>query len=305
MDEKTQGIEQIKGLILQDKLKEAYDFCNKLLLNFPESYRLSKLQGKIEKLVYKKNVEIVKDDLKELKPLWKDEKYDEILIKLAELQKFAPGYPLLEKEIKRAQQMKLKDKQHMQKDTLTRYMKTAEEHMKKGSYPAAITTLKRVILKLPDYEPAILMLSEARESYIKQQIKDNKVLLKGKEFDKIADFIKHLKTVNSESKEVKELVKKLSKREEMAQKFTKMDYTYKTFEEIQTLYQKRKYEQAIKALKEYVQIDKENLKALELLDKSRKKFDKQLSKEIFSKMKLLQKKFTKQKKEKPKEFIRL
>lgn len=305
MDEKAQGVERIKGLILQDKLKEAYDICNKHLLNFPESYRLNKLQSKIEKLVFKKNVAIVKDDMKELKPLWKTEKYDEILVKLTELQNFAPGYPPLEKEIKKAQKLQLKNKQHMQKDVLTKYMKDAEKNINKKSYSAAITTLKRILLKLPDYQPATQMLAATRESYIKQQVDDNAVLLKSKEFDKIADFIKHLKTVNPESTKITELVKKLSKREEMAQKFSKMDYTYKTFEEILTLYQKRKYEQAIKALEEYVQIDKNNFKALELLDKSRKRFDKQLSKEVFAKIKLLQKRYKKQRKEIPKEFIRL
>jgi tetratricopeptide (TPR) repeat protein len=304
-DEKAQGIEQIKVLILQDKLKEAYDLCNKLLLNFPESYRLSKLQGKIEKLVYKQNLHQVKEDMKELKPLWKEEKYDEILKKLTELQKFVPGYVGVEKQIQKAQKLQLKNKQHMQKDVLTKYMTTAEDHMKKSSYSAAITTLKRVVMKLPDYEPAIKMLVEARKLYIKQQIKDNEFLLNGKEFDKIEEFIKHLKTINPESKDIKALVKKLSKSEDMAQKFEKMDFTYKSFEEIQTLYQKKKYESAIRALKEYVKVDKDNFKALELLDKARKKFDKILSKEVFAKMKELQKKFRKQKHEMPKEFIRL
>ncbi|MFC1600127.1 hypothetical protein ACFL3T_03820 [Patescibacteria group bacterium] len=304
-DEKAQGIEQIKALILQDKLKEAYDHCNKLLLNFPESYRLVRFQQKIEKLVFKQNLALVKTELKELKPLWKEEKYEDILKKLAELQKFVPGYAAVEKEIQKAQKLLLKNKQHMQKDVLTQYMGQAEVHMKNKAYPAAITTLKRVIMKLPDYEPAMQMLTEAREFHIKKEIEDNKFLLNGKEFDKIADFIKHLKTIDPKSKEIKALVKKLSKKEEMAHKFKKMDFEYKSFEEIQILYQKRKYEPAIKALEEYIKVDKDNFKALELLDKARKQFDKILSKEVFTKIKQLQKKFKKQKHEMPKEFIRL
>jgi len=305
MDEKAQGIEQIKALILQDKLKEAYDICYKLLLNFPESYRLNKLQGKIEKLVFKENLKKVKEDMKAIKPLWKEEKYDEIIKKLTELQKFVPGYTGVTKEIEKAQKLQLKNKKHMQKNVLTQYMGQAEEHMKNKSYAAAITTLKRIVMKLPDYEPASQLLKEAKELRITQEIKDNEFLLKGKEFDKIAEFVKHLKSINPESKQIQSLIKKLSKKEEMARKFEKMDFEYKSFEEIQILYQKKKYEAAIKALEEYVKVDKENFKALELLDKARKNFDKQLSKELFPRMKELQNKFKKQKKEMPKEFIRL
>lgn len=193
----------------------------------------------------------------------------------------------------------------MQKDILAKYMTTAEDHFKKQNYSAAITTLKRITLKLPDYQPALDLLAQAREEYIKQQIQESEFLLNGKDFDKIAEFIKHLKTINPESKQIDSLIKKLSKREEMAKKFSKMDFEYKSFEEIQILYQKKKYEAAIKALEEYVKVDKDNFKALELLDSCRKKFDKQLTKEVFIKMKELQKKFKKQKHEMPKEFIRI
>lgn len=305
MDEKAQGIQEIEDLIAQNKLKEAYDICNKVLLNFPESYRLIRLQKKIEKIVFKQNLVQVKEDLKKLKPLWKEKKYDELVKQLTKLQKFVPGYPGVEKELQKAQKLQFKNKQHIQKDALAQYMATAEDHIKKHNYSAAITTLKRVVLKLPDYELALKMLSQAKESYIADEIKNNDYILKGNDFDKIAAFIKNLKNINPESKQIDDLIKNLSKKEEMAKKFAKMDYQYKSFEDIQILYQKRKYESTIKALKEYLKFDKGNLKVLTLLNKARKKFDKQLSKEVFDKMKNLQKKFKKQKHEMPKEFIRL
>lgn len=305
MDEKTQGLKEIESLIISDKLKEAYDLCNKLLLNFPESYRIRRQKTKIEKLVFNKNLKLVKDDIANLKPLWKEKNYPEIITKLKKLQKFVPGYAPLENQLEKAQNLQFKEKSKVQKDTLVQYLDAAQKYMNQAKYQEAITTLKRILLKLPDHEQAKSMLKEARDLYIEQQIKDRDFLLKSNKFDEIAEFIKHLKALNPDSPKIDALIKKLSKREEMARKFEKMDFTYKSYEELLTLFQKQKYQACIKGLEELVEIEKDNSKALELLNLARKDFDKQLTKEIIVKIKELQKKFKKQKKEMPHEFIRL
>ncbi len=305
MSEKFEGLKQIESLIAADKLNEAYNLCNKLLLNFPDSVRVKRLKAKVEKLVFKKNLNLVKDDLKKLQPLWKQRKYSEIINKLKELQKYVPGYAPLQKQLQKAQKLLLKQKSHKQKDVLARYMSKAEEYMNKENYKDAITTLKRVLLKLPDHEPAKRLLKQARDLYIDQQIKERDFLLKSDKFDEIAAFIKHLKTVDPNSSKISSLIRKLSKREKMARKFKKMDFTYKSYEELFTLYQNQKYQECIKGLKELISMEKDNFKALELLKSARKKFDKQLTKEVYKKIKNLQKRFKKQKKQMPKEFIRL
>ncbi len=305
MSEKIEGLKQIESLIAADKLNEAYNLCNKLLLNFPESVRVKRLKAKVEKLVFKKNLNLVKEDLKKLQPLWKQQKYSEIINKLKELQKYVPGYAPLQKQLQKAQKLLFKQKSHKQEDILAQYMTKAKEYMNNANYKDAITTLKRILLKLPDHDPAKQLLKEARDSYIDQQIKERNFLLKSNKFDEIAAFIKHLKFINPDSPKITSLVNKLSKREKMARKFKKMDFTYKSYEELLTLYKKQKYKECIKGLKELVSIEKDNFKALELLESARKKFDKQLTKEVYQKIKKLQKRFKKQKKQMPKEFIRL
>jgi len=305
LNEKAQGLKDIESLIAQDKLKEAYDLTNKLLLNFPESIRIVRAKTKIEKLVFKKNLESVKGDMDKLKPLWKEGKYADIISKLKDLQKFVPGYAKIQKEIEKAQKLQLKSASNKQKDTLEQYMSAAEKYMKEGNYKEAITTLKRVLLKLPDYEAAKLMLKDSKELYIVQQIKENDFLLKSKKFDDIAAFIKHLKTIDPKSTKITSLIKKLSKREELARKFEKMDFAYQSYEDLLILFQKQKYQPCIKGLEELVKIEKDNFKALELLKNAKQKFDKQLTKEVVVKIKSLQKKFRKQKHDMPKEFIRL
>lgn len=304
-DEKVQGIKEIEGLILKDQLKEAYDLCNRLLLNFPESVRVQRLQNKIEKIVFKKNLEIVKKDMDALKPLMKEGSYDAVLHKLTEFQRFVPGYAPVEKQIEKVQYLMQKNAYKKQKNTLNEYIAAAQKYMNEANYKEAITTLKRILLKLPDHQLSKTLLAEAKEKYITQLIKDNDFLLKSDKFDEIAEFIKSLKVLNPDSAQIPALIKKLSQKENMARKFEKMDFTYQSFEELETLYQKKKYEPCIKGLKELANVDKDNFKVLELLKSARKKFDKQLTKEIINKIKTLQKKFRKQKQEMPKEFIRL
>ncbi|MFC1810826.1 hypothetical protein ACFLZH_04970 [Patescibacteria group bacterium] len=304
-NEKAQGLKEIEGLITADKLKEAYDLCNKLLLNYPESVRINRAQGKIEKLVYKKNLEVVKKDMDNLKPLWKEGKYTSIISKLKELQGFVPGYAPIQKQLEKAVKLETKQKYKTQKQTLDDYMNAAKKYLNEKNYKEAITTLKRILMKLPENEEAQKMLKESRTLYIDQQIQENGFLLKSNKFDEIAQFIKHLKHVDPDSNKITQLINKLSKKEEIARKFQKMDFTYQSFEELTTLYQKQKYQAAIKGLEELVKIEKDNFKALEMLKSARKKFDKQLIKEVITKIKLLQTKFRKQKKQMPKEFIRL
>ncbi|MFC1647544.1 hypothetical protein ACFL10_00950, partial [Patescibacteria group bacterium] len=172
-NEKAQGLKEIEGLITADKLKEAYDLCNKLLLNYPESVRINRAQGKIEKLVYKKNLEVVKKDMDNLKPLWKEGKYTSIISKLKELQGFVPGYAPIQKQLEKAVKLETKQKYKTQKQTLDDYMNAAKKYLNEKNYKEAITTLKRILMKLPENEEAQKMLKESRTLYIDQQIQEN------------------------------------------------------------------------------------------------------------------------------------
>jgi len=300
-DEKKQGITQIEALINEGKFKEAYNVCNKLLLNFPESRKIRKLQKKIEKTVYERNLRSVKNDLKNLKPLWKEKRYRELVEKLEVLSKYVPGYTPVEKDLFKARQQLQKEQEGAVED----YIKNIEMLIKENKFEEAITKCRKFLGKNSGYQRVALLENKARDLLVVRKLKENKDLLKSKKFKEIEEFLNDLLRIKPGSSKVKALLNKASKRETVALSYEKKDFAYRSLEYIKVLMQKKKWEKSINAFLELLKVDPQNLKALELLDKARKKFDEQLTKEVIIKTKELQKKFRDQKKQNPKNFIRL
>ena len=304
-NEKRQGIIQVETLIKEGDLKQAYSICNKLLLNFPESGKLKKLQKKIEKIVYEQNLKSVKNDMKTLKPLWKEKNYKELVEKLKVLKQYVPGYKPVEKDLFKAKKLYREQIIKEQKGALNDYIKNIEKLINEGKYHDAIVECRKFLNKIPEHEKVMLLDQKARDLYVVEQLKKNKFLLNSKRFKEIEIFLKELQKINPKSGKIKSLLDKASKRETVAIEYEKKDFSFQSMEHIEVLMQKHKWEKAIEALIELLKVTPQNLKALELLDKARKKFDKQLTKEVIAKTKELQKKFKTQKERNPKEFIRL
>lgn len=304
-DEKKQGINQIEALIHEGKLKEAYSMCNKLLLNFPENGRIARLQKRIEKTVYEQNLKSVKNDMKSLKPLWKEKNYKELVEKLEVLTQYVPGYSPVEKDLYKAKKLYSDQLVKEQKGAIDEYIKNIEKLISEGKYHDAILEIKKILAKIPGHEKALLLDKKARDLYIVQQLKENGSLLKSKKFKEIELFLKELLKIKPDSHKVKELLEKASKRETVALTYERKDFAFQSMEYIKTLMQKKKWDKAVEALEELLKVDPQNIKVLELLDKARNKFDKQLTKEVLLKTKELQKKFKAQRAQNPKEFIRL
>ncbi len=304
-DEKKQGIVQIQRYVQEGKLKEAYALCNKLLLNFPGNIRLKKLQKKIEKQVYKQNVQTVKQDLKKLAPLWEEKRYKELIDQLQKLQQYAPGFKPVEKDLYKAQKLYKEQQMKEQKGAVKKYINQIKKYIDENKYQEAITQAKRFLMKIPDHQEVILLEKKARDLYIVKQLKENQTLLQSKKFKEIESFLHELLTINPDSHKIKELLKKAEKREKVALSYERKDFAYQSIEHIRTLMQKHKWEKAIQALEELLKVDKQNMKALEMLDVARKKFDKQLTGEVIDKIKQLQLKFKAKYAENPKTFIRL
>lgn len=304
-DEKKQGIIRIEALIKEGDLKQAYSVCNKLLLNFPGSGRIGKLQKKIEKTVYKQNLKSVKNDLKTLKPLWKEKNYKELVEKLEVLTQYVPGYGPVEKDLYKAKKLYREQLIKEQKGAVDDYVKNIEKLINEGKHHDAIVECRKLLAKIPGHEKVILLDKKVRDLYIIQQLKENKTLLDSKKFKEIELFLAELQKINPQSGKIKSLLDKASKRETVAIEYERKDFAFQSIEHIATLMQKHKWEKSVGALTELLKVDPRNIKAMTLLDKARKNFDKQLTKEVISKTKELQKKFKAQRANHPKDFVRL
>ena len=304
-DERKDGVAQIETLIKEGDLKTAYSVCNKLLLNFPENGKIRSLQKKIEKTVYEQNLKIVKSELDTLKPLWKEKRYKEIVEKLESLKSYVPGYGPIEKDLFKAKKLYRDQLIEGQKLAVDDYVKNIEKLIAENKFQEAIVESKKFLAKIPGHEKVVLLEKKAKDLFVVQKLKENEFLLKSDKFDEIEVLLKELIAVNPESGKLKLLLEKASKRQTVALSYEKKDFVFQSFEHIKILAQKKKWEKTIDALIELLKVDPGNMNALELLDKARSKFDKQLTGEVIEKIFELQKKFKAQKLKTPKSFIRL
>jgi len=301
----NQEIANIDALIAQNQYKEAYQLCNKLLLNFPDNFALAKIQHRIEKIVYKKNVESIKKDLNDLKPLWEKGDYETLIRKLKTIQSYVPGYAKVENQLLKARKLYNKEMVEKQKDTIYSYIQKIEANIKEKKYLDAIVLCKQVLKSIKDHGRAKELMQKARSLYVHDMINKNKKLLASEKYKEIEIFLKDLLKVNPNSNQVKALYQKAASKEKISIEYEKKDFTYQSYENIVLLYQKKKYEKAVYALKELIHVDPNNLKALELYKKAKRKFHKQLSGEVTKKIKKLQKKFKNEYQKDSKEFIRI
>lgn len=300
-----EGIRSVEKLVDERKYKEAYNLCNKLLLNFPESSALKNLSKKIEKTVFKKNVKSVKQDLDKLKPLWGQGKYKDLVEKLKVLRGYVPGYGPVEKQLLKADKLYQEQVRKEIKNYYNNKLKEIKELLSKKEYEKAYLLAKELYRRFSKQEGAKNILEKSRDLYINDRLNKNKALLSGYKFDQIESFLNNLLKINPDSKKVKTLLKKAMKRERISLDFKEREFVYKSYERILTLYQKKKYEATLKALEELLSFEPDNLKALELHKKTSRKFDRYLTKEVIEKIKRLQKKFKREYISNKKDFIKI
>jgi len=303
--ELNSGINEVVSLMNRGSYQDAYTACKKLLLNFPDHLKLNKLRSKIEKIVYKHNVVTVKNDLKLLKPLWKQKKYEELVKKLTGFVEYVPGYTKAEKLLYKAQNLYRKQVAEQQKETLANYIRSIEQAIKTQEYEKAISLSREVLQKIPQHEKCGNLLAKAKNLLIDREIRKNEFLLKSDKFNDIENFLNDIQKVCPGSVRIKNLLKQASRREKITIEFARKDFVYSAYEQILILFQKGKYEKTIEGLREMLEIEPDNLKALELLKKAEKKFSSQLDKEVTTKIRNLQKKFKEERTKYPKEFINL
>lgn len=301
----NKSVRQTEALLNAGRYKEAYDSVNKLLLNFPDNGKLIKLKARIEKIVYNNNIETVNRELYGLKQLWRDKRYDELMIRLTEIIKYVPGYGRAEKQLYKAQDLYRRRINEMQRDALANYIRTIEKSIKSGDYEKAISLAQEVLRKIPQHEKCGILLAKAKNLFIDKKIKENQVLLNSDKFEEIEKFLKDLFKLCPESIRIKKLLMKAVSREKVTVEYARKDFVFSAYEQILLLYQKGKYDKTIEALRELLEIEPDNIKALELLKKAENKFAAQLDRQVAEKIKSTRLKYKGEKRRNPKGFIRL
>lgn len=263
--------QNVISLLSEKKFKQAYEMCVKVLDKMPGEPQFLKLKKRIEDAVEEENDKIVEKTISDLKPLWSEKKYAEILKKLEPLLQVSKNNSKLNNLIIEAQE-KYRDqieelKKGFEKNQRARLTKIFEE-----SPERMIDELYFLETNNSGDEVTKRIVAEFRDKLIEKKIKDKKDLIQSDKFDVIYNFIEELKKIDDKNQRIKELDEKTRKRQHSTQLENKGEFVYKGENYLSTLMKINKYAEAIRVAEEILQTDPSNGEVKGILEDAKSKF---------------------------------
>ncbi len=265
-----QLVQKINSLMAEKKYQQAYFDCTKLLNQFPEDSHLLKLKKRIEEEVADENQRVIKKRLEEITPLWKEEKYPEIIKELKEVLKLSPNNKKIANLIAKAQE-KYKDKiQALQEE----FEKKQEEKLKelfKNNPEQLLEELFELEKNNPGNKSVQALTDKYRTMVIKKKIDQKEDLIYSDKYDAIYHFIQQLYKIDKNNLEIKKLEMQIRSRQHGSQLEEKNEYIYKGEKHLRTLLNLKKYDDALKAAEELLAVQKNNKVIQKLYQKAQAK----------------------------------
>lgn len=264
-------IEQsINLLITEGKFEDAYDKCKNTLLKFPDEARFKKLKTQIEEEVIESNDKLIEKELSEIKPLWKEEKYAEILNKLSPLLKISTNNKKLNNEIVKAQEA-YKDKSSKNKAEFTKEQTKKLDDLLENDTDKLLQELFALEMGNKGNKIVLTMTKDYRDKLIRKKIKAKSDLLSSDKFEDIQNFIDQLKRIDDKNPQIKKLEGKTTEGKHSTQLGEKKDFLYRSLTHLDTLMRLRKWDKAVKVAEEILEIDENNSKVKKLHAKAERK----------------------------------
>lgn len=276
-----QAEQNIKLLIAEKKYKEAYISCKKFLEKFPDESRFIKLKEEIEHDVDEENQTVIEKKLNEIKPLWKQEKYIEILKQLRELLKIAPSSKKIQELMAEAQESYKKEINKLTEDFEKKESERLNELMEKDE--------KRLIDEMflleksnPGNKSVLALTKKYRDKLIDKKIHEKEYLIYSDKFDDIANLISQLKKIDDKNAQIDHLEKLIKTRKLGEQVDDKNEFVYKGEQYLITLMKLKKYDKALQVASEIMAVDKSNKNIPKIYEKAEKGFYKQTRKDVIN-----------------------
>lgn len=271
---------RIFSLMSEERWVEAHRACLEILRFDPDNIKIIRLKNKIEKEVRRANQKAIKDDLTKLEPFWKEKKYEELLANLKNLEPYIEDYPPLKKIILKAGKAYKKQIYEQQIGFFQTEMAAIRELMRQGLFQEAVRRAEKLrILKINE-DSIKKLLKELREKWIDNEIGINKPLIKSEKYEDILIFYQGLYRIDNQSKKVKNIIEKTKQKYLIYKIEQKRELIYKSVEEMKTLFQLKKFEQAAQVAMDILEIDPRNREVKYLLPRAKKKAEKESLKEI-------------------------
>lgn len=267
--------QKINFLITEKKFKEAFSLCKDCIKQFPTESRFSKLINKIEEAVEEENEKIIKDKIEAMKPLWKEEKYLEILRILKDLLRLAPNNSKLRNLYLEAEESYKKQFEKLNEKFNKEQHKRLDEILKNNS--GQLTEELYILEKEnPGNQNVKNLVLEYEDKLIAKKIEDKKELINSNKYDVIENFLDELRKINKLNKRIQDVEVEIKSRKLEGEIVQTKEFVYGGEKHLDTLVKLEKFDKAIKAAEEILKVDPQNISAKEVLTFSKKKYKNQL-----------------------------
>lgn len=266
---------KINSLVNDRKFKEAFSLCKDCILQYPGEDRFIKIRERIEKAVEEENERIIKEKIEAMKPLWKEEKYLEILRTLKELLAASPNNSKLKSLYLDAEQSYRKQFEKLNEKFSKEQHKRLDEILKNN--PNQLTEELYILTKENQGNQSVKKLvEEYEEKLITKKIDEKQELINSNKYDVIENFLEELRKINKFSKKIQEVESQIKSRKLEGEIIQTKEFVYGGEKYLDTLVKLKKYDKAMQAATEILRVDPQNAEAKEVLINSEKKYKEQL-----------------------------
>lgn len=301
----SEAIQRIKNLMSQEKWLDAHRACLEILRFDPENLKIIRLKNKVEKQVKKINIRAIKEDIKNIQPLWKEKKYGELLEHLKELEPYRDEYKPLDRFIKKVQKAYLSEATDNQKEYYEAELKRIEQLAADKKFQEAIRAAQKLRIARKKDNQLKQKVQRIKDLWVEQELKANETLFKSEKYEDALLKAQEIKKIDLSSQKIEGVINSLKKKYQQYKVMEKRDFIYKGLEKAQTLLQLKKYDKAMQVAQEILGVDPENKKAQYLFSKAKRKLAKSTNSELRKQMKKSQKNMKEKYKKDKNEFIKI
>lgn len=274
----------IKELIERHDWQDAHRACLEVLRFDPENIRIIRFKNKIEAEVRKLNKEAIKADLKNLKQLFKAKNFPVLMESLRRLEPFINDFPPLKQFMLKVQKAYEIYTAKIQESLYIKEIAHIKDMVAGGNFQEALRQGEKLrLLNLHEKEVKALV-QKIKSTWVDQEISKSQALLQSDKYEDIILFYQNLLRIDGRSEKLKKLIENFKKKAQIQKIEEKRDFIYSSMEKIRTLYQLHKYESAMMASIEILNIEPENAQAKHFYNKTRVKVRKIINKEVINQM---------------------
>lgn len=275
-----EALAKIRSLIDERNYADAMAGCEELLQVSPGEIEALDLYEKARNAVIKENFKKVEQKIKEAKPLWKEERYRELLELYGKLMEYAPEYGKLQKLLKKAHAKAIAQWETGQRKIQESYKETIEREIKAKNWEKARGATKEFTATMQSSEMTDKYRKLVEDRYVENQLEKNRPILNSEKFEEILLIYENLLQHAPWNKKLQKGLAQTQKDFLYHQKDTELRLVKSDTLKIKILYNTKRYEECEQVCNEVLRVNNQNEFAQDFLKKVKKKLLKIRNKKV-------------------------